>query len=93
MLVVHFIIQLLYVSLSLLIFFCNHPRIETNYFNSSHYNMLVHRLFFFNGVMFIQPLFSFLLTKPQEKWQALLSVLEINSAFSKLFDNKSGKWE
>lgn len=57
MLVVHFIIQLLYVSLSLLIFFCNHPRIGTNYFNSSHYNMLVHLLFFFNGVMFIQPLF------------------------------------
>lgn len=57
MLVIHFIIQLLYVSLSLLIFLCNHPRIGTNYFNSSHYNILVHLLFFLNGVMFIQPFF------------------------------------
>lgn len=63
MLVVHFIIQLLHVSLSLLIFFCNHPRIGTNYFNSSHYNMLVHLLFFSKwSYVYTTFFFSFLLT-------------------------------
>lgn len=74
MLVVHFTIQLLYVSFSLLISFCNHPRIGTNYFNSSHYNMLVHLLFFFKWsyIYTTSFLFFFILTKPQAKLQTPL---------------------